>query len=194
MSGSAVDLLWLPLGAGGNCVRLSGKTFEAIASLTQRRARDDLYHSALEIATPAGFFAIESAPVMTGDPAERGAVGRGAVGSGFAGRWRIFQYEVRCWHGGAIPDRSYAVESPRRLTDDPAVAQRILDHVPSVPTPIWGRDELRAGEMWNSNSVIAWLLVRGGLLTDAIEPPRGGRAPGWNAGLVVARRSPQGTP
>jgi hypothetical protein len=60
--------------------------------------------------------------------------------------------------------------------------------VPSVPTP-WGRDELRAGEMWNSNSVVAWLIAQTGLDVDAIQPPVGGRAPGWNAGLVVARRS-----
>ena len=194
MSDAAVDLLWLPLGAGGNCVRLSGKTFEAIASLVHRRTRCDLYHSALEITAPTGFFAIESAPVTSNDPAERGAVAGGAVGNSLAGRWRIFRYEVRCWHGGAIPDRAYAVESPLRLTEDPATAQRILDLAPSVPTPVWGRDDLHAGEMWNSNSVIAWLLVRSGLPTDAIEPPRGGRAPGWNAGLVVARRGSQGLP
>jgi len=53
---------------------------------------------------------------------------------------------------------------------------------------VWGRDELDAGEMWNSNSVIAWLLARSGVETDRIRPPRGGRAPGWNAGLAVAVR------
>jgi hypothetical protein len=42
--------------------------------------------------------------------------------------------------------------------------------------------------MWNSNSVIAWLLARSGLPTDVIRPPAGGRAPGWQAGLVMARR------
>jgi hypothetical protein len=96
---------------------------------------------------------------------------------------------VRCWHGGAIPDRAYAVESPLRLTEDPATAQRILDLVPSVQHPSGARDDLQAGEMWNSNSVIAWLLVRSGLPTDAIEPPRGGRAPGWN--VAPRRRTPR---
>jgi hypothetical protein len=57
--------------------------------------------------------------------------------------------------------------------------------------PVWGRDELGTGEMWNSNSVIAWLLARSGLPTDAIRPPAGGRAPGWEAGLVTARRQPR---
>ena len=32
-------------------------------------------------------------------------------------------------------------------------ARRLLDLVATVPTPVWGRDELDAGEMWNSNSV-----------------------------------------
>jgi hypothetical protein len=42
--------------------------------------------------------------------------------------------------------------------------------------------------MWNSNSIIAWLLERSGLDINRITPPSGGRAPGWNAGIVVARR------
>jgi hypothetical protein len=42
--------------------------------------------------------------------------------------------------------------------------------------------------MWNSNSVISWLIARSGLDVDAIHPPSGGRAPGWRAGIVVARR------
>ena len=66
--------------------------------------------------------------------------------------------------------------------------RRLLDLVAVVPTPVWGRDELVAGEMWNSNSLIAWLIARAGLATEAIQPPAGGRAPGWDAGLVVASR------
>jgi hypothetical protein len=42
--------------------------------------------------------------------------------------------------------------------------------------------------MWNSNSVIAWLLARSGLPTASIRPPAGGRAPGWQAGLAVATK------
>jgi hypothetical protein len=64
----------------------------------------------------------------------------------------------------------------------------VLDLAPSVPTLVWGRDQLRAGEMWNSNSFISWLLARSGLDTESIRPPAGGRAPGWQAGLVIARR------
>ncbi len=57
-----------------------------------------------------------------------------------------------------------------------------------MPTPVWGRDELHTGDMWNSNSVTAWLLARAGLDAVAGQPPAGGRAPGWQAGLVTARR------
>jgi hypothetical protein len=42
--------------------------------------------------------------------------------------------------------------------------------------------------MWNSNSVIAWVIARSVIETESIQPPAGGRAPGWTAGLVVARR------
>jgi hypothetical protein len=115
-------------------------------------------------------------------------VAEGPVGSRWAGRARLFRYEVRCWRGGSIPDVDEAVDSPRLLSSDPAVAQRVLDLVPQVPTAVWGRDELGAGEMWNSYSTIAWVLARAGLCAESIEPPAGGRAPGWRAGLVVARR------
>jgi hypothetical protein len=70
------------------------------------------------------------------------------------------------------------------------VAQRLLDLVPSVPMAVWGRDELHAGEMWNSNSLISWLIVSAGLAADVSPFPAHGRAPGWNAGVAVASRSP----
>jgi hypothetical protein len=88
-----------------------------------------------------------------------------------------------------IPDVDEAVDSPQRLTDDPAVAAHLLELVPEVPTPVWGRDELWTGDMWNSNSVISWLITRSGLDPDAVPLPSGGRAPGWDAGILVARRN-----
>jgi hypothetical protein len=183
-----VDLYWLPLGAGGHSVRLNGRAFEAVAAWRERRAPCDLYHSALEVRVPHGRFVIEQAPVRDGDGPERGVVAEGPVGSRWAGRFRIFRYEVRCWRAGTIPDVDEAVDSPQRLTDDPEVAQRVLDLAPNVPRAVWGRDELATGEMWNSNSVIAWLVAGCGLPAESIRPPAGGRAPGWQAGLVVARR------
>lgn len=187
-SGFGVDLYWLPLGAGGHSVRLNGRIFEAVAARLERRVPCDLYHSALEVRAPEGRFVIEQTPVPDGNGGERGVVAEGAVGSRWAGRLRIFRYEVRCWRGGIIPDADEAVESPQRLTDDLDVARRVLDLAPEVPTAVWGRDELAAGEMWNSNSIIAWLMARSGLPAESIQPPARGRAPGWHAGLVVARR------
>jgi hypothetical protein len=137
---------------------------------------------------PEGRFVIEQAPVPDDDGARRGVVATGAVGSRLAGHLRIFRYELRRWRDGVIPDIAEAVGSPQRLTTDASRARRVLELAPSVPTLVWGRDELGAGEMWNSNSFIAWLLERSGIDTDAIRPPAGGRAPGWQAGLVVARR------
>jgi hypothetical protein len=186
---SGVDLYWLPLGAGGHSVRLNGQIFEFLAARLQRRPPCDLYHSALVVRVPEGRFVIESAPVLRGDGEERGVVAGGPVGTYLAGRFRIFRYELRRWAGGVIPDIAEAVESPQRLTNDAELARRLLELVPSAPTPVWGRDELRAGEMWNSNSVISWLITRCGLDAESMRAPRHGRAPGWHAGVVVARRA-----
>lgn len=186
-----VDLYWLPLGAGGHSVRLNGIVYEALIAGLERRRACDLYHSALEIRAPSGRFVIEMTPVRAGQGAERDVVARGAVGSRRAGRLRIFRYEIRRWRDGCIPDVAEAVDSPRCVSHDPDLAQRVLDLVPSVPTPVWGRDELGTGDMWNSNSLTSWLLRRSGLDTESILPPSGGRAPGWQAGLVVAGRQMQ---
>lgn len=169
-------------------MRLNGRVAEGIAARIRRRPARDLYHSALEVRVPEGTYVIEMTPVPRGDGAARGVVAGGPVGLRPAGRLRIFRYEVRRWRGGAIPDVAEAVDSPVRLSDDPAVARRVLDLVPRVPTPVWGRDGLGAGGMWNSNSLTAWLIVRAGLDVDAVRPPGGGGAPGWTAGVVVARR------
>jgi hypothetical protein len=184
---SAIDLYWLPLGAGGHSVRLNGLVFEVIAARLQHRGRDDLYHSALEVHVPEGRFVIEQAPAW-GTSGERGVVAEGPVGIRAAGRFRLFRYEVRRWRDGVIPDAAQAVESPQHLSDEPERARRLLDLVPDMPTPVWGRDELGTGEMWNSNSFISWLLVRSGLDASTIRLPAGGRAPGWHAGVVVAER------
>ena len=124
-----VDLYWLPLGAGGHSVRLNGRVYEAVAARLGRRAACDLYHSALEVRVPEARYVIEQAPIPDGNGAERGVVAEGAVGSAWAGRFRLFRYELRCWQ-----------------------------------------------------------IARTGLDAVSIPLPSGGRAPGWDAGLVVARR------
>ena len=132
---AAVDLYWLPLGAGGHFVRLSGRVFEAVAARAARRPACDLYHSALEVRAAAARFVIEQAPVPDARGEQRGVVAEGPVGSRWAGRFRIFRYEIRRWRDGRIPDVNVAVGSPWRLTDDDPRAQRVLDLLPQVPTP-----------------------------------------------------------
>ena len=182
------------LGAGGHFVRLNGRVYEALAARLQRRPARDLYHSALQVELPEATFVIEQAPVHDWSGQERGVVAEGAVGARWAGRFRIFRYEIRLWRGGHIPDVAEAVDSPRRLSDQEQLARHLLEVVPRVPTPVWGRDGLGTGEMWNSNSVIAWVIARSGIDAESIQPPQGGRAPGWRAGVVVASRgSAEGT-
>jgi hypothetical protein len=185
----SVDLYWLPLGAGGHFVRLNGRIYEALKAHREQRRPLDLYHTALEVHVPEGRFIIENAwPIPDSDGASRGVVVEGPVGNGRFRRLRALRYEVRRWRDGVIADADAAVASPQRLSEDPRLARELLEVVDSVPALVWGRDELGAGEMWNSNSVIAWVLARSGLRPDAIHPPAGGRAPGWEAGVVLASR------
>ena len=168
---ASVDLYWLPLGAGGHSVRLNGRIFEALVARLEKRPTKDIYHSALVVRVPEGEFVIEQAPISDGNGALRGVVAEGAVGSRLARSLRIFRYEIRRWRDGEIPDVDEAVDSPQLLTDDPRLARRVLELAPHVPTPVWGRDELHAGEMWNSNSVISWLIASSGLDVESVHPP-----------------------
>jgi hypothetical protein len=185
---AAVELYWIPLGAGGHSVRFNGKVYEAIVAALEHRQRRDLYHAALVVELAGERYTIELAPSPDADEASRGVVGTGAVGSRRLRALRLFRYELRCWRGGSIPDLGWAVGGPQRLSGDPDLARKLLALVASVPRPVWGRDELRTGEMWNSNSIVAWLLLTAELPAGALQPPPRGRAPGWNAGLEVARR------
>jgi len=185
---AAVDLYWIPLGAGGHFVRFNGKAYEAIVAARRHRERRDLYHAAMLVELDGERHTIELAPSPDAGEAGRGVVATGPVGARWAGRLRLFRYEVRCWRGGSIPDLAEAVGGPTRVSTDAEEARRVLDLVPAVPTPVWGRDELRAGEWWNSNSVISWLIASAGLPLESLRPPRHGRAPGWDAGLEVAHR------
>ena len=184
----SVDLYWLPLGAGGRFVRMNGRIFEALASHHDGRPALDLYHSAIEVHLGGDRFVIEMGPEPRGDPAARGAVSRGAVGMPLLGRLRLFRYEVRCALGGAIPDIAEAVGGPQRVSQNDDQARRILELVPRFPNATWGRDDLRTGEMLNSNSLTSWLLACSGHQMDTITCPAHGRAPGWAAGLTLAAR------
>lgn len=184
-SGS-VDLYWLPLGAGGCVVRWNGRMYEAAVARRDHRPPRSLFHAALEVVSGGERYVVEVGPAWGDLPPERGVVVEGAVGSARLGRCRAFRYEVRCWREGCIPDLAAAVESPRRVSESAEQARALLEDVPRVPALTWGRDEMHAGDMWNSNSVVAWLLARSGHPMGDIRPPGGGRAPGWRAGLVLA--------
>lgn len=188
---ASVDLYWLPLGAGsgGKCVRGSGRVYEAFTATRRHRQRLDLYHSPLVVQLDDHAYAIELAPVWAARDRRRGVCSEGPVGSPLLGRARLFRYEIRCWRDGTIPDAAAAVESPRRVSREQQLAREVLALVPSCPVFTWGRDEVRTGEMWNSNSVTSWLLARSRHDTESISPPAGGRAPGWAAGLTVAARA-----
>jgi hypothetical protein len=173
-------------------VRWNGRLFEALAARHEHRSPTDLYHSALEVRLDDASYTIEMTPAWGNGDGGRGVVATGPVGLRPLGRSRFFRYEVRRWRDGTIPDRAEAVDSPQMLTTDVNLAQRLLELVPDVPTATWGRDELETEAMWNSNSLTSWLLASSGIRTDDLSPPQGGRAPGWDAGLVVADRQAGG--
>ncbi|GAA4964234.1 hypothetical protein [Actinoplanes utahensis] len=183
-----VTLYWLPLGAGGHCIRLNGRIFEALQARHQHRPGRDLYHSALQVRLGAQRFVIEMTPVLGGLHTDRGVVREGPVGARLLGRSPLFRYEIRRWRDGTIPDLAEAVAGPHLVSADATRAREVLRLAPLVPTLVWGRDEARTGEMWNSNSLTAWLLAASGHRMENIRPPAHGRAPGWQAGLVVAAR------
>jgi|SRR5579859_2469462 len=89
-----IDLYWLPLGAGGNFVRINGRVYEAISARIQRRAACDLYHSGLEVSVPEGRYVIEQTPAGPRGY-ERGVVGVGPIGAVWLSRvFPVFRYET----------------------------------------------------------------------------------------------------
>lgn len=185
---STIDLFWIPLGAGGSgLVRASGRLYESITAHRDGRRSMALLHTALQVHLPEDRFVVETMwPSPDSDLESRGVVARGDVWGAVAGLVPWFRYEVRCWRGGVLPDAGDAVGGPQAVSHDLAEARRLLKETLSVPRLVWGRDEMGTGEMWNSNSVISWLLTRVGLPMAEIRPPRGWRAPGWDAGLRIA--------
>ena len=184
---ATVDLYWIPLGADGNpAVRWGGRCYEWVAARRDHRPAQPLFHSALVVRPDRdASYAIEMAPVWSSREPERGVVVEGPVGRRWLGRSRMFRYEVRRWRDGIIPDLAEAVGGPVTLTATDAQVRRLLDLVDEFPPLTWGLDEIGAGDMWNSNSLVSWLLAVSGLPVD-LTPPHHGRAPGWSAGVLVA--------
>lgn len=181
-----IELYWLPLGAGGHLVRWNGRIYEAVAARHQHRPAQALFHSALQVHSAGVRYVVEMAPVWSEAAPERGVTREGPVGMAWLGRFRAFRYEVRRWPDGRIADVDEAVASPQLIWCDPHSAKALLEAAGRVPALTWGRDELRCGDMWNSNSLVSWLLTFVGVDTSRYGPPQGGRAPGWRAGLALA--------
>lgn len=175
-------------------VRVSGLCWERLAARREHRQPVPLFHSALEVLGPNGMNVIEIAPVVNSLPPEHGVVGEGPVGTARAGRLRIFRYELRCWSQGHIPDLEFEPGEPVSLSTSREAAAKVIRLTSKVPMLVWGREQLRFGEMWNSNSVIAWLLAGAGIDLAGIRPPDGGRAPGWGAGIEACRIAPPDLP
>lgn len=192
----AVELMWLPLGAGPGSalVRLSGRAYEAVTARRDHRPRCALVHTALRVTVDGTPVVVEMTPDWSPPRPGREVVVRGPVGVPWGGRSRLLRYEVHRWPGGNVVDAATAIGGPRWLSEDRAVALRLLGLVPRFPALTWGRDELETGDMWCSNSLTAWLLTRSGHDLAAVLPPPGTRAPGWSAGLQVAGHPPLGPP
>ncbi len=200
-----IALWWLPVGAGGHFVIHTSKWWESVRAWRERRAARPLFHAALEIVTGQERYVIEMAPAWGRGSGSRNVVATGPVGLGWLGRLRLFRYEVRCWNGGDIPDRAFAPAPPVVIPLASDEAEPLLRRVGEVPRYIWGRDpgkggdpqracasgrtctSGRVGDMWNSNSLISWLLATSGIATDGLVPPDGGSAPGWAAGVAIAQ-------
>jgi hypothetical protein len=152
-------------------VRFNGRVYERLHALLDHRRPLDLYHSALVVTVPEGRFVIENSwPIPKASGVTRGVTVEGPVGSRHLRRFRALRYEVRVWGEGTIADVDEAVASPQLLSNDEAQARRVLEMAARVPACVWGRDQLGTGEMWNSNSVISWVLARGGLPAAEIQP------------------------
>ena len=185
---------WLPVGAGGHLVIHTSRGWELLRARREQRPPQPLFHAALEVFVEDTRYLIEMTPAWGQRAASRGVVATGPVGLRCLGRSRLFRYEVRCWPNGILPDRIFAVDSPTTLPLTTAGAHALLDRVPTVPPHTWGRDALGVGDMWNSNSLISWLLHTSGIDATRLLPPAGGRAPGWASGIAAAQTMQPGTP
>jgi hypothetical protein len=100
----ALDLYWIPLGAGAYVVRASGRTYECFFAFVQHGSPRDLYHSALVAAVDGASVVIEMTlyPTLGSGWSEESLL-RALLGRRHAGRLRLFRYEIRRWQLGGCP-------------------------------------------------------------------------------------------
>lgn len=187
MTLAQATLWWIPVGAGGHIVVHTSRWWELIRARRDRRAPRPLFHAALEVAVENTRYVIEMTPAWGNRERFRGVVATGPVGSRVLGISRMFRYEVRCWEKGTILDVGMAVGGPVVFQLADAHARALVARVPSIPRFTWGRDVFSIGDMWNSNSLVAWLLQTSGFEAVRLSPPGTGWAPGWLSGVMAAR-------
>jgi hypothetical protein len=187
-----IVLWWLPVGAGGHVVRHTSRWWELLDAHRAHRPPRPLFHAALEVTSDGQRYVIEMGPQWAGPKGQdRGVIVTGPVGLPALGRSTLFRYEVRCGRDGSLPDRDWAVGGPVTVADDQGTAQTLLRRIHDVPVLTWGRQVPPTEDMWNSNSLVSWLLAVSGVVPVAdLLPPDGGRAPGWAAGLALATDAP----
>ena len=189
MEEAPVELYWMPVGAGtSRFQQASLRLWEAFEAARARRPRANLYHSALKLRTDGKTRTLELMPAFVRVPAP--PLRTGPVGLGVAGRTRLFRYQLVGLEADSLPDEEWATDSPQVLSKDEAMARRILQLASQTPAHTWGRRVRGTSEMWTSDSVVSWLLIRSGVDIAAIRIPGGGRAPGWIAGIELAARQP----
>lgn len=179
-----LTLWWLPVGAGGHVVVHTSRWWELFRAWRERREPKPLFHAGLEIVSDGERYTIEMVPAWAGPRGTRGVVRTGPVGLRALGISRFFRYEIRCWRDGIIPDLRWGTSVAVRSTTQQR--RQILTHTRTVPAHVWGRDVLNVGDMWNSNSLISWLLQSSGVDAECFAPPGDGRAPGWMTGVRAA--------
>lgn len=73
-----------------------------IVALFGRRARRDLFHSALEIVVPDGRYIVQMTPIRDDRGAWSGQLRTGGVR--WVGRFRLFRYDIHRWRSGRFAD------------------------------------------------------------------------------------------
>jgi len=181
---SWAELSWIPVGAGTRFQRASLVLYESLAAALSRRGRQQLVHAGLRGSHQGRPFTLE---LMPAPPGPLSGEVTGPVGTNWAGRFRLFRYQVCLLPNEALPDQAWAIEPPTRLSDDSAVVAAILDLSKKVPAYTWGRRRPGRAEMWTSDSAVSWILSRAGVELETVGPPPRSRAPGWQSGIVEAR-------
>ena len=182
---ATVDLLWIPLGGPVRGAR-PARLFEKVLALAQRRPTYDLCHSALAVTVPTGRSVIEMHP---SDRMANGEAWSVRVASQRRG-WAISAVpvrEIRRWREASSRTKARRFHGDRGRRS--GGAERLLDLVSSVPTPVWVPDELGAGESGTRTQSCRGCSRGPESIPRRSDRPRRSRSR-WDAGLVVAARDP----